>query len=95
VAARLRIPDASSATVRDGDARSFKWAIAAELLRRQGLTRDEIGQVIGKGSTWTKDALREINLRMQHPAFRRHVEAMQDVYDELARFIWEMRNEDD
>jgi hypothetical protein len=90
VAARVGIPDVSLA-IRNGDARSFKWAIAAELLQRQGLTRPEIQIVTGRSKRWVNEALQEIALRLEHRAFREYFEQLIDPYDQMAAFGWNMR----
>jgi hypothetical protein len=87
----LRTTVAARVGITHHDSHSFKWAIAAEVLRRQGLSNAETGTVLDRSLNWVEEAQREMEVRMQHKAFRRSIEAMLDIYDNLARLAWEKR----
>jgi hypothetical protein len=58
---------------RNGVTGSFKRAVGAELLRRQGLTRPAIGAIVGLTKRGVDEALRQVNERMQGRAFREYL----------------------
>jgi hypothetical protein len=96
VAHRVGIRPCDVAVVgRDTSAGSFKRAVCAHLLHRRGLTRPEIGIVMGRESRWVDKALAIIAFRSKDRFFRAYVDFMWDIYDAMATLVWSERDDVD